>query len=45
MKLFIFITMCCGTVSIMQNILSFMLDVGVIPQNVVSPTKHCYAFE
>ena len=40
-----FITMLCGTDSIVHNISSFRLNVENILQNIVSPTKHFYEFE
>ena len=43
--LFTSITMLCVTDNILRNIPSFMLIVGNILHNIVSPIEHCYGSE
>jgi hypothetical protein len=35
----------CGTHNILWNIFTFILNVGIILQNIISSTEHCYGYE
>ena len=37
--------MLCGTHNIMQNIPHIKVECENIPQNTISPVKHCYEYE
>ena len=42
-SIFVAITMLCGIDNILHNIFTFILNVRCIPNNIISPEKHCHA--